>query len=341
MGEKKGEKDVMRKENFFVGENCFGARLTTISVQVSAGCNRACPFCPSKKYEKFVEFEGQRGIREEVLSKLADFVNFYSEFNVGVTFGWIDEPYVFNGFENRIKYLRERIRKKNICLSVATNGDLLTEDRIVRSFDSGINYIQITHYDEDCFDEKIRYFKEICVKRQIVFHERSNNFISGYLSVGKRDLLILPGWKPPVFGGWNNRAGIINNRLTVASSKVSLYSDIDDNEGWLLDKKRYKNKLRNNNNLPLSKMCVMPFRRLVLYMNGEIGLCCNDFYGGVIVGNIMNQCIKEAWELSRVMNYYRKNLLHKKRRGLKLCESCNYYGGGYLWPIYKRAGIRE
>ena len=53
--------------------------------------------------------------------------------------------------------------------------------------------------------------------------------------------------------------------------------------------------------------------------NGDISLCCHDPHGKLVVGNISQMTLKEAWE-SEMANYFRKS--HKNKIYPSICGPC-------------------
>lgn len=66
--------------------------------------------------------------------------------------------------------------------------------------------------------------------------------------------------------------------------------------------------------------CIFPLNDLVVFWNGDVGLCCLDFSGRHIVGNISQQSVKDMWR-SKLYNRYRKIIF---RRGLEICKECDF-----------------
>jgi len=66
--------------------------------------------------------------------------------------------------------------------------------------------------------------------------------------------------------------------------------------------------------------CIFPFNDMVVFWNGDVGLCCLDFNGRYIAGNVTEQPIKDIWR-SELYNRYRKLIF---RRKLEMCKECNF-----------------
>jgi radical SAM protein with 4Fe4S-binding SPASM domain len=77
------------------------------------------------------------------------------------------------------------------------------------------------------------------------------------------------------------------------------------NDMWVFDEK-------------LNKFCADIFSSAVVLWNGDLALCCMDFEGTYILGNVVQQAFLDIWRNDRARNY-RKYILRKK---LPLCKNC-------------------
>jgi len=82
---------------------------------------------------------------------------------------------------------------------------------------------------------------------------------------------------------------------------------------------------------PLPNMCVRPFRHLNIDHKGNAVLCCNDYYGEAVMGNVATQSLVEIWN-SEPFQIYRLKL-QNKRRDIFLCDVCDFSGGSYRWAV--------
>lgn len=64
-------------------------------------------------------------------------------------------------------------------------------------------------------------------------------------------------------------------------------------------------------------ICVLPWAG-VIYWNGDLGLCCYDFYGDHVVGNVLTDGFKGVF-FSKRLNVLRKKVM---RNELLLCRGC-------------------
>lgn len=71
------------------------------------------------------------------------------------------------------------------------------------------------------------------------------------------------------------------------------------------------------------RACFEPTGKLVINWNGDVLLCCNDYYAKYIFGNIKKVSILEAWNNKDFNNY--RNILKENggRTKIDLCENCD------------------
>jgi len=69
--------------------------------------------------------------------------------------------------------------------------------------------------------------------------------------------------------------------------------------------------------------CQTMFSNMVIYHNGDVGLCCFDANGEVILGDIRNHTLLDVWTGDN-MRKYRNLHISGLRKAIPLCGSCNY-----------------
>lgn len=69
--------------------------------------------------------------------------------------------------------------------------------------------------------------------------------------------------------------------------------------------------------------CSRPFSELCVNYEGTGVLCCNDYYGQVVIGDVAKKSIQELWQ-SEILMHYRRELLKPDRTNLKLCNVCDW-----------------
>jgi len=83
-----------------------------------------------------------------------------------------------------------------------------------------------------------------------------------------------------------------------------------------------------NKILNYQRSCYLPFYKMFVDCNGDILVCCNDWGRRGIIGNLLNNSIKDLW-LSKDMDKFRLNLQNGDRSKLDPCRYCNIQGTKY------------
>ena len=72
------------------------------------------------------------------------------------------------------------------------------------------------------------------------------------------------------------------------------------------------------------KPCIMLWKNLSIYWNGDVVPCCDDFDKGYVVGNVNNKSIKEIWN-DKPLVELRKKHVQNKQKLVSLCRECRYF----------------
>jgi len=137
----------------------------TLTIETHNLCNRKCWFCKfglSEVREKSV-LMGWELIRR-IVQNLKDF-----NFSGRLSWYRINEPLLDKRIEQIIEYSRKELPKS--YLSLVTNGDLLTKEKLNVLFDSGLDSVGVSVYDEIAFEK----FQDISFSRCILLDRRPKN----------------------------------------------------------------------------------------------------------------------------------------------------------------------
>jgi MoaA/NifB/PqqE/SkfB family radical SAM enzyme len=74
---------------------------------------------------------------------------------------------------------------------------------------------------------------------------------------------------------------------------------------------------------PITKLlCRKPWTELEIFWDGRVPLCCQDFHGRCIIGDVKRDSIKDIFN-SNTIHTVRNELLSKKFSNGSLCKSCH------------------
>lgn len=280
--------------------------IKAVQVQTVSWCNRDCFVCPSKKFPRTynqMSMQTYERILDELVS--LEFCGRFSPYLMG-------EPLLDNRICDMVFLARKKLPQS--IMLIQTNGDLLTVEKGLQLFRSGLHKLIINCYDTDA----IKISKAFQIAEQIAKGVPGLKFSKGTILQFSR---IRRGTRIPLeiqfeARDWNS-AKIIENRAgNVPGLSVPA--------------------------TPLKKWCHRPFDQLYILANGDVCLCCCDWKEEVIFGNLWDRPVIDILE-GDIPREYRKRL-REKNRHIKLCEHCNYSGNysfGVRYLQHLPVGVRR
>jgi len=76
---------------------------------------------------------------------------------------------------------------------------------------------------------------------------------------------------------------------------------------------------------PFDGPCLRPSSQLVINWKGDVTLCCNDFYGKLVMGNINDNNLLDIWRGPN-FEFYRSKLIKGQRSSISICRHCDNEG---------------
>lgn len=73
---------------------------------------------------------------------------------------------------------------------------------------------------------------------------------------------------------------------------------------------------------PLKEVCYRPDRMLTINSDGKVVICCNDYHGQEIMGDVNKEKLLDIWN-NEQFRHFRRHLRRKDRTVSPLCRSCN------------------
>lgn len=276
-----------------------------IAIETSALCNRHCIFCPNSGTA-----------RPDELMPWATITNIVEElqqlnFKGCVTLYNYNEPF-------RDKRILDIVRMIDMalpsaCISLSTNGDYFkTKAKIAEAFEAGVRQITINIYSAADGSKN-----EKAVKAGIMRAEARADLIDGWLDelgVDKRGSLYTHAPRGSRRARVERKYGVVPGSGKLGQFELQNRSG---NIDW------FRAPLEE----PLKKMCVRPFRFMVVNYDGKVTVCCNDYHRDIEMGDVNKQSLVDIWNGER-FNAYRVALLAKDR-DIGMCRGCDYGGGSY------------
>ncbi len=264
-------------------------KINHVQVQTINRCNRSCAFCPSQKFPRKLEFMSLETY-QRVLDELAS-IGFSGRFSPYLQ----GEPLLDKRMPELVAMARATLPRAKLLIQ--TNGDALTVEKGLALFEAGLHKLII-----NCYDDKNQVSRIQDMVRAMIGKEPNLHFII---------------------------AGLARMVRPERPEQIRREIAIDDKTWWKADTaENWAGNIPGALTEPLRKSCIRPFHNLSVHFNGNVVLCCCDWKGEVIFGNLMKASLPEVYS-SPVAARYRENLA-KKNRKMKLCEACDYRGGFLL-----------
>jgi hypothetical protein len=74
---------------------------------------------------------------------------------------------------------------------------------------------------------------------------------------------------------------------------------------------------------PVQRMCTRPFREFVMWYDGAVSVCCDDWNAEAVLARFPEQSLEECWD---ALDSYRRDLVEKKRVKTP-CNRCSERAG--------------
>ena len=269
-------------------------------VELTSICNYRCIMCPNKDLEKedkgFMDFDLYRKIVDEA----KDFV---FEINLAHRGESMMHPELISAIEYA--------GANGIFTRLHTNGSLLTDDLSHKIIRSGLDRLSFSFdgYDRETY-EKIRVGGD--------FDKTLDNIVH-FLELKKE----------------------ARSKKPVTTIEVINF-DQNSKDAFVEAKKRFRSQFEN---LPLNSIvfkemhnwagqiekerqgkkytaCPFPWNALVIFWDGTVLPCTQDFFGDFVAGNVKNSSLKEIWNGEK-MRHLRKKLAEGSIADLKACSRCD------------------
>lgn len=269
-------------------------------VELTSCCNYKCIMCPNKDLKKedkgFMDFD----LYKKIVDESRDFI---FEINLAHRGESLMHPQLIEA----IAYAK----KNRIFTRLHTNGSLLTEDisrKIIRTKLDRLSF-SFDGYDKETY-EKIR--------KGGNFDKTLENIVH-FLEIKKE----------------------AHSKKPITALEVINFNQKHKEES-LEARKRFHSQFKN---LPLNKIvfkemhnwagqiekeslgkkytvCPFPWNALIIYWDGAVLPCTQDFFGEFIVGNVKDSSLKEIWNGDK-MRHLRKKLAEGSIEELNACSQCD------------------
>lgn len=228
--------------------------LVSTNIETRSVCNRQCEFCFNHpRFDPRPQGAMPVELWQSIINQLAE-IGFAGR--IGPHF--YNEPLLDKRLPELIEYARAKLPWT--WIQINSNGDLLTEDLLLKLYHCGVNFFFVTNYDEE---------------DKLILSELQKKYPALIKVVKNSDM-----WR-------TDRGGEIF----------------------------HKNKIMN-------APCLRPQSQLVVNWEGEVLLCCMDFYAETSFGNLKDDKLFKLWskgEFSRI----KKAVANSRQKGYPICHKCD------------------
>ena len=276
-------------------------------IEVSSRCNLKCRLCVNKDMPSLAKGDMDFELYKKIIDQSKDYVFDVNLFHRG-------EPLIHPQIVEMVKYGTQN----NLKTRIHTNGSLLTPELSKKIIAAGLNMISFS------FDG---YTKATYEKNRIgAVYENTLKNITSFLKIKKE----------------------LNSLTPFTALQVMEFDEKISHKNFQIQKKEF---IKNFENLPLDRLvirtphnwggnldidgvvkadrkkskftaCTFPWYALVIFHDGKVYPCPQDFYGNLPIGDANNDSLKDLFN-NEVMQNIRKSFKNKDIDNLSPCNNCD------------------
>ncbi|HAP66992.1 MAG TPA: hypothetical protein DCQ99_04085 [Nitrospinae bacterium] len=276
-------------------------RPLKVTIEITNACNSDCIMCPRQSMTRPV-----KNMDFELYKKIIDDcgkagVKIIQPFNFG-------EPLMHNRLGEFIRYAKEHTKSR---IQISTNAALLNSEKAMELLNSGLDRINIDidGFTKDTF-EKVR--KNLDFDRVV---ENTEKFIELKKKLNKHIFTTVS------IINMDETSGEIAEFKRYWKPRVDRVLDVKYNT-WTGSVENRNNFI--NNSKRFNCPCKMLWDQMVILQDGKVALCCLDYDGKVIVGDMKNESILNIWN-GKILNNLRQKQIKLKFDEISTCRACNQY----------------
>ena len=280
--------------NFVTGRHVFDIFPSQIALEVTNHCNLACTICPHSKMTRpqgLMPFDSFRMYVDKT-ARYADFAYLYG----------IGESLIHPDLDKMIDYAQDA----GMYTYLSTNAALMDEQWSGRLLNSKLQSVTFAFdgYTKEQYERiRVKGCFETVIENIKTFL-RLKRRLAPKMHVVIQIVLVESGdGAPGDFGGLFSK----DELAQVSQIRVKpFYDSFPDREGKVSG---------------LSHKCFFPWNSLFVYQDGRVGLCCVDYDGETILGDLNRQRSGEIWNSEQIKGIRRAYHL-RQPQSLPLCRAC-------------------
>lgn len=247
-----------------------------VQIQTQAGCNGRCVFCPNEDVLRSGLAHGKmppelfRKIIDDLVRTLPRRILFYLQ----------NEPLNDRRMPEFVRYVAGRL--PDTTTLVTTNGTNLTREMGEGLIGAGLKRVKVSLQSlDDATNREIMGYDATKVVNNVLEFKR--------LLKEKRSKLDL---RVSMVVTGRNRAEVERARAFWRRHRVRLVTSVLENRGGNI-----KNALELNagQEMIVRSNCIRPSREMCILFNGEVVLCCVDWFRTVTGGDVSKDSVQAVW----------------------------------------------
>jgi len=289
----------------------FGRRMSsrsvpkfprTVQIQTQTGCNAACVFCP---YPDSYNEVPKGKMSDELFAKIVHEIAGY-RLTKRISPYLMNEPFLDRAILEKSRYIKKHIPRSK--LTVTTNaGPLKREivDDLVRDNPFRSIYISFQGIEKEAYErtmqgnlimEKTRENVEYLIEQR---HKFTPN-LKIVVTMVKTSMIDAES----AVKYWQSRG--VESQYTALENRGGNVKEFDGLNGG---QKR------------IFKDCTRLFKQAYILWNGDMVLCCTDYFKTIVLGNCKESSIYDVWNSPRAINI-RRNFIRGDLEDNPLCAHC-------------------
>jgi radical SAM protein with 4Fe4S-binding SPASM domain len=268
-------------------------------IEPTSICNLRCVMCPNKDLEKsqkgFMDF----GLYEKIIEEARHFV-----FDVHLLHR--GESLLHPDFFDMVKFAHNA----GLVTRFHTNGTLLDEEKSRRLIEAGLDQFAFSF---DGFDAET--YERIRVNGDF---EKTVGNIVRFLEIKKS----LGARKPVTLIELINFPGLRESAAKSRDALVKRFEGLPLDKIYIKDLHNWAGDTGDVAERTSYAPCTFLWHALIIFWDGSVLPCTQDFFGFYVLGNVGESSISEVWNNDRMVSLRRK-ILDRDVADLKTCSRCD------------------
>jgi len=268
-------------------------------IEPTSVCNLRCVMCPNKDLEK-----AQKGSMDLALFK--KIIDEASRFAFDVNLHHRGESLLHPDFFEMVRYAHEA----GLVTRFHTNGTLLDEDKSRRLIEAGLDQFAFSF---DGFDAGT--YERIRVNADF---EKTIGRIRRFLEIKKERGLR----KPVTLIELINQPGLRESAERSRATFVARFKGLPLDRIFVKEPHNWAGEVGAVREKKTYAPCTFLWQALVIFWDGQVLPCTQDFFGYYPLGNVKDSSIAEIWNNDRMVAL-REKIVRRDIADLKTCGRCD------------------